>query len=252
MRHELGDVDVALAEAASRFLPIAVELAVDVPGEDLEEFGPADVVERGMQGPAPVGLLVHDRGTALPVAFGLLGGADRVGERFEGESAAFELDVRQVHGVDQQLPDPVVEHIGGDARVGGDACHQSGLGDTDLPGGERVVPHFHGAAQPGFLQSTVCLCPGQLQVVLHPRLGGEEPLVAERLGGVEMIGDGDACSGGLAAQLFDPGRPRRDGGGVEARRVEPLEQRQALSAVLDHRMPSTRRPVARRRRWRCR
>ena len=60
-------------------------------------------------------------------------------------------------------------------------------------------------------------------------------LVAERLGGVEMIGDGDARSGGLTAQLFDSGRPRRDGGGVEAGRVEPLEQRQTLSAVLDHR-----------------
>lgn len=71
--------------------------------------------------------------------------------------------------------------------------------------------------------------------MLHPRLGGEEPLVAEWLGGVEVIGHGDARHGGLTAQLFDPDRPRRDSGSVEAGRIEPLEQRQTLSTALDHR-----------------
>jgi hypothetical protein len=84
---------------------------------------------------------VDGGGAAQPVAFGLLGGTDRVGECFEGESAAFELDVGDVHGVGHQLPDPSGEDVGIDARVGGDTGHQPGLGDADLATGERVVPH---------------------------------------------------------------------------------------------------------------
>ncbi len=87
--------------------------------------------------------------------YGFLGGADGVGECFEGEGSAFELDVGDVGGVDHQLPHPTGEDIGGDAGVGGDACHQPGLGDTDLAAGEGVVPHPHRTAEFGFLDAAV-------------------------------------------------------------------------------------------------
>jgi hypothetical protein len=53
------------------------EFAVDVPAEDFEELGAADVVELGVQAPGTVGFLVDAGGAAQPVAFGLLGGPDR-------------------------------------------------------------------------------------------------------------------------------------------------------------------------------
>jgi methyl coenzyme M reductase gamma subunit len=58
-------------------------------------------------------------------------------------------------------------------------------------------------------------------------------VVSERLGGVEMVGHGDGGRRGLAAELFDPSRPRLRGCGVEARRIDRLEHRQALRAAFD-------------------
>jgi hypothetical protein len=169
----------------------------------------------------------------LAVAFGSGCGADRVGQGFEGEGSAFELDVGEVHGVDHQFPDASGEGVGIDAGVGGDACHQPGLGDADLAAGERVVPHRDRPAQPGLLEAAVGFGTRELQPVLHPRLGGEEPLVAERQGGVEVIGHRDARCGDLSAELFDADRPRLGGGSVELGGVDRLEHRQTLRAVLD-------------------
>ncbi len=76
---------------------------------------------------------------------------------------------------------------------------------------------------------------GELQVVFHPVLGGEEPEITKRLRGVEVIGDCDGGGVGLAAELFDPGRPRRGGGAVEVGGIERFEHRQPLCAVLDRR-----------------
>lgn len=45
--------------------------------------------------------------------------------------------------------------------------------------------------------------PRELQVMFHPRLGGEEPEILERFGGVEMISHRDRCGLALAAELFD-------------------------------------------------
>ncbi len=172
-------------------------------------------------------------GAALAVAFEFLGGAVGVGESFPGAGASFELDVGQVDGVDEQLPDAAGEHVGVDAGVGGDAGHQSGLCDAELSGGECVVPHGHGSAEAGFLDAAVGFGAGELQVVFHPVLRGEEPEITERLCGVEVIGHGDAGGVGLAAELFDAGGPRRSGCRVEAGGVEGFEQRHALCAVLD-------------------
>jgi hypothetical protein len=44
--------------------PIAGEFAVDVPAEDFEELGAADVVEAGVQGLGAVGFLVDGGGAA--------------------------------------------------------------------------------------------------------------------------------------------------------------------------------------------
>ena len=141
----------------------------------------------------------------------------------------------QVHGVDHQLPDPAYEQVGFDAGVGGDAGHQSGLGDADLAGGECVVPHGHGAAQAGFLDSAVGFAAGELQVVFHPVLGGEEPEITKRLRDIEMIGHGDGGGVGLTAELFDPCGPRHGGRLVEVGGIERFEHRQPLCAVLDRR-----------------
>jgi hypothetical protein len=208
-------VDVAVTEAGDGVGPVAGELAVDVPAENLEELGSADVVESGVQTPRSIGLLVHGGGAEFAVVLGLGGGADGVGECFEGECSAFELDVGEVHRVDHQFPDASGEDVGVDAGVGGDACHEPCLGDTDLSAGEGVVPHCDGATQPGFLEASVGFGTRQLQAVLHPGFGGEVALVAERQGGVEVIGHRDAGGGGLAAELFDTDRPRCRGGRVE-------------------------------------
>ena len=173
--------------------------------------------------------------TSTLVALQLLGGAVGVGEHLPGASPPFELDVGQVHGVDHQLPDPSGEHVGVDAEVGGDACHEAGLGDADLAAGECVVPHRHRTPQPCFLHPAVGLGAGQLQAMFHPRLRGEEAEAAERLCGVDMIGHRDRRGMGLAAQLFDAGGPRLDRRRVESGRLERREQRQSLGAVLDHR-----------------
>ncbi len=143
---QLGDVDVAVTETGDGFFPVGVEFSVDVPAEDFEELGAADVVEEGVEAPRAVRVLQDAGGAASTVAFEFLGGAVGVGEHFPGEGSSFELDVGQVHGVDHQLPDSAHQDVGFDAGVGGDACHQSGLGDADLAGGECVVPHGHGAA----------------------------------------------------------------------------------------------------------
>jgi hypothetical protein len=128
------------------------------------------------------------------------------------------------------------EDVGGDAGVGGDACHQPGLGDTDLAGGERRVPDTHCSAQSGFLHAAVGFGAGELQVVLHPRLRGEEPLAPERLGGVDVVGGRDRGGGRLASQRLDSLRPRCGRGGIEPRRIDRFERGEALRAVLDHRL----------------
>ncbi len=46
-----GGVDVAVTQALGGFFPVGVEFSVDVPAEDLEEFGAADVVEECVQAP---------------------------------------------------------------------------------------------------------------------------------------------------------------------------------------------------------
>ena len=59
-------------------------------------------------------------------------------------------------------------------------------------------------AQLGLLHANVRFGAGQLQVVLHPCLGREESVVTERLGGVEVVGNGDGGSVGPAAKLSTP------------------------------------------------
>ncbi len=76
---------------------------------------------------------------------------------------------------------------------------------------------------------------GELQVVFHPVLGGEEPEITKRLRDIEMIGHRDASGVGLAAELLDPFRPRHGGGLVEVGGIERFEHRQPLRAVLDRR-----------------
>ncbi len=141
------------------------------------------------------------------VPFGLLGSSDGVGQGFPGHRSSFELVERHVHRITHQLPHALGEDVGGDARVGGDPGHHPGLGDADLPSAQRVVPDPHRTAQLGLLHANVRFGTGQLQVVLHPRLRREEPVVTERLGGVEVVGNGDGGSVGLAAELLDTRRP---------------------------------------------
>jgi len=98
------------------------------------------------------------------------------------------------------------------------------LGNTDLTAGQRVVPHSDRPPESGLLQTAVGLGTGELQVILHPVLRGEEPQVGERLRRVEMIGDSD-CSGlTLPAELFDPLSPCARRRSIEPGRIETLEQ----------------------------
>ncbi len=232
---EFGRIHIALAEAIDRDSPVVVEFAVDVPGEDLQELGSADLIKRGVQRPAAVGVLVHHRVAAGLVAFGLVRGADRVGQRFPRQCAAFELDEGDVHGVGHQIPHTLDEHVRFDARVRSDTRHQPGLGDTDLAAGQRVVPHPDRLPQPGLLHPPMRLSTRQLQMMLHPRLRGEEPKILERLRSIEMLGHRNARCGGLAAQLLDTLRPRHRRGGIEPGRINTLQQRQPLRTMLHHR-----------------
>jgi hypothetical protein len=90
---EFGGVDVAVAEFGDGGLPVVVEFAVDVPGEDLQELRAANIVELRVEVPAAVRVLGHHRVASLTVAFGLVLGTDRVCQRFEDQGATFELQV---------------------------------------------------------------------------------------------------------------------------------------------------------------
>ncbi len=196
---ELGDVHVVVAVFGHRGLPVVLEFAVDVPGEDLQELRAADVVEFGVEVPAAVGILQHHRVPSDPVAFGLVVRPDRVSQGFPCQRSAFELHERDVHGVGHQVPHPSNQHVRLDARVGGDAGHQPGLSDTDLSAGQCVVPHPHTLTESGCLDPTMGLSTRQLQVEAHPALRGEESQVLEWLGGVEMVSHCDRCGLALAA-----------------------------------------------------
>jgi hypothetical protein len=67
------------------------------------------------------------------------------------------------------------------------------------PAPSALFHTVNGPAQLGGLHPTIRFGPGQLQPVLQPGLGREEPLVTERSRSIDMVGDRDRCGVGLTA-----------------------------------------------------
>jgi hypothetical protein len=231
---EVAGGDVADAESFDCVVPVVGEFAIDVPGEDLEELGAADVVEDGVDVEVTIGGLDHRDVATRSVAFGAFECGDGVGEGFPGACEAFEVVEGGVHGVDHQLADPDGQCAGRDARVRGDRCHDPGLGDADLPCGLGGVPDRSVAAKLRLLDASMGFGTRELQGVFQPGLGREEPVPGERSCGVDVVGDRDAGGVDLTSQLLDAPCPGRTGGRVEPGRIDGMEDRDGLGGVFDH------------------
>jgi hypothetical protein len=180
-----------VAEPPAGLVPVGAPLGVDEVGEDLAELRSADAVERRVQVPPAVVAGQDHRVALVTVAFGGGGRALGVGERLPSPGPAREVVIREVDGVAEEIPRAFGEQLVVEERVGGDAGQQLGLGHTDEAGTFAAGPDAQPPLHARGLHATERLCTGQLEAVLQPRLGREEAVLAERVLGVEVIGDGD-------------------------------------------------------------
>ena len=255
---ELGDIDVALAEPLGRLGPVASSNSRSTyQREDLEELGPADVVEGGMQASRPRRVdWCSDRRCDV-ARFRSAFSAAPIGSAsdFAGERPAFELVERHVHRVAPSTATrPSVSTSAGDTRVGGDPGHHPGLGDADLPARRaRCSSTRRGAAQLALpARRPYASAPDNCRWCFIHAFAVKNPWSRNGWAASRWSATAMPAAAAWRRSCSTPGRPRRDGGRASKPVGSmPLEQRQTLSAVLDHRLPSTRRPAARRR-WRRR
>ncbi len=109
---------------------------------------------------------------------------------------------------------------GGDAGVGGDACHQLALGDADIAVGLCNRPVGQGVVEAGGLHPAVCFGTGQLAHVLDGGLRGEEPLWPERVVPVDRTGCRDGRGLDRTSELLDVVQPGAHLDRVELREID--------------------------------
>ena len=147
-----------------------------------------------------------------------------VGERLPHADAPVELVERQRGGVVEQHRLVAVQHIAGDAWVGGDPGHQLRLGNTDRAVALGFAPLGNTFVQAGGLEPPECFGARQLQDVLEHGSSREESLLAERVRTLDTPRGADPGGVDHAAGLLDAFQQTAtcrsiEGSGIEARQL---------------------------------